>query len=54
VKKDWWLAPTKLTTDAGGQFSFSGFLGDYEVSLGNQKTVFSIKDKGDARVTIDF
>jgi GH35 family endo-1,4-beta-xylanase len=54
VKKDWWLAPISLATDANGQFSFSGFLGDYEVSLGNQKTIFSLKEKGEARVSIEF
>ena len=54
IKKDWWLAPTRLVTDAGGQFVFSGFLGEYEVSLGNQKTTFSLMEKGAARVSIDF
>jgi endo-1,4-beta-xylanase len=53
IKKDWWLAPTRLVTDARGQFSFSGFLGEYEVSLGNQKTIFSLMEKGAARVSID-
>jgi hypothetical protein len=54
IKKDWWLAPTRLATDASGQFYFSGFLGEYEVSLGNQKTIFSLTEKGAARVSIDF
>jgi len=54
IKKDWWLAPTRLVTDASGQFSFSGFLGDYQVSLGNEKTILSLKEKGEARVSIDF
>jgi hypothetical protein len=53
IKKDWWLAPTRLVADARGQFSFSGFLGEYEVSLGNQKTIFSLMEKGAARVSID-
>jgi GH35 family endo-1,4-beta-xylanase len=54
VKGDWWLAPTKMTTDASGQFSFSGFLGEYEVSLGTRKTIFSLKEKGEARVSVNF
>ena len=53
VKGDWWLAPTRLTTDASGQFSFSGFLGEYEVALGNEKIIFSLDEKGEARVSID-
>jgi hypothetical protein len=54
IKGDWWLAPTRLVTDASGQFTFSGFLGDYEVSLGNRKTIFSLKEKGAANVSIDW
>jgi endo-1,4-beta-xylanase len=53
VKGDWWLAPTRLTTDASGQFSFSGFLGDYEFTLGNQKIIFSLKEKGEVHVSIN-
>ena len=52
IKGEWWLAPTKMTTDANGQFSFTGFLGEYELSLGNQKTLFSLKDKGEAWVSV--
>jgi len=33
---------------------FQAFWATTKVSLGNQKTIFSIKDKGEARVTIDF
>jgi endo-1,4-beta-xylanase len=52
VKGEWWLAPTKMTTDANGQLSFAGFLGEYELSLGQQKVVFSLKDKGEARLSV--
>jgi hypothetical protein len=31
VKGEWWLEPTPMVTDAQGELSFSGFLGDYEV-----------------------
>ena len=54
IKGDWWLAPTKLMTDANGQFSFTGFLGEYEVSLGTRKTIFSLKEKGEARIPVYF
>jgi len=54
VKGEWWLAPTKMTTDAKGRFSITGFLGDYEVSLESQKSLFSLKEKGEARLSIDF
>ncbi len=53
VKGDWWLAPTKMTTDASGQLSFTGFLGEYEVAIGSQKMAFSIADKGKAEVAVN-
>jgi endo-1,4-beta-xylanase len=52
VKGEWWLAATKMATDANGQLSFAGFLGEYDLSLGRQKTTFSLKDKGEARVSV--
>ena len=52
VKGEWWLAPTRLTTDVNGQFVFKGFLGEYELSLGRQKTVFSLKEKGAFSVSV--
>jgi len=32
VKGDWWIAPTRLTTDEAGRFDITGFKGDYEIS----------------------
>ncbi len=37
VKGEWWLAPTRLVTDADGRFAFKGFLGEYELSLGARR-----------------
>jgi endo-1,4-beta-xylanase len=54
VKGEWWLKPTKMLTNASGQFSFSGFLGEYEVSLESRKKAFSLKDKRDTRISIEF
>jgi endo-1,4-beta-xylanase len=54
VKGDWWLAPAKMTTDANGKFAFTGFLGDYQVSLGSRKKTLSLNEKGDARLSINF
>jgi endo-1,4-beta-xylanase len=53
VNGEWWLAPTKMTTDANGQFNFSGFLGEYEVTLGSKKATFTIREKGQARIAIE-
>jgi endo-1,4-beta-xylanase len=53
VKGEWWLPPTSMTTDAVGQFMFDGFLGEYELSLGNQKAAFSLDVKGKAEIFVD-
>ena len=45
VKGGWWLPPTKMTTDANGRFSFTGFLGEYEVPAGVSKNRFFLKGK---------
>jgi GH35 family endo-1,4-beta-xylanase len=52
IKGEWWLSPTKMTTDANGQFALKGFLGEYELSLGDQKISFSLKEKGESSVSI--
>jgi GH35 family endo-1,4-beta-xylanase len=53
IKGEWWLAPTKMTTDANGQLSFTGFLGEYEVALDKQRVAFDVKNKGEARITLE-
>ena len=52
IKGEWWLPPTKLTTNADGQFIFDGYLGEYELSLGSQKFAFSVKEKGKSSISI--
>ncbi len=53
IKGEWWLAPTKMTTDANGQISFTGFLGEYEVSLDQQRVTFAVQDKGETHIAVD-
>ena len=53
IKGEWWLAPTKMTTDANGQISFTGFLGEYEVLLDRQRIAFTVKDKGEAHIAVN-
>ena len=54
IKGEWWLAPTKMTTDANGQFSLTGFLGEYELSLGNRRATFSLTEKVQSLVSVSF
>lgn len=42
IKGEWWLHPTKFITDERGDVQFSGFPGEYEVTVGQKKINFSI------------
>jgi endo-1,4-beta-xylanase len=52
IKGEWWLSPTRVTTDSNGKFIFTGFLGEYELSMGRQKYTFSVQEKGEAAISI--
>ncbi|HEX7490682.1 MAG TPA: endo-1,4-beta-xylanase [Candidatus Limnocylindrales bacterium] len=52
VKGEWWLAPTKMATDAQGRLRFNGFLGDYEVTVGDRKAGFALAAAGEAAVEV--
>ncbi len=52
VKGEWWLKPTRMTTNAEGQVSFNGFLGDYEVMIDGKKAAFMLEQKGSQAVTV--
>jgi endo-1,4-beta-xylanase len=52
VKGEWWLSPTKLMTDERGQFTITGFLGDYELALGNDKTTFLLPNAGETAISV--
>jgi hypothetical protein len=53
IKGEWWLSPTRFTTDANGQLMFTGFLGDYELSIGNQTLGFQVGKKGEVWVPLN-
>jgi endo-1,4-beta-xylanase len=52
IKGEWWLSPTRMITDADGKFIFKGFLGEYELSLGHQKSTFLVPEKGEVSISI--
>ena len=45
IKGEWWIAPTKLFTDATGQLQFEGFLGDYELMFDGIRKPFSLSNE---------
>ena len=53
VKGEWWYPSTRLTTGANGQFTFNGFLGEYELSVGDRKVIFPLKEKGETSIFLD-
>ena len=52
VKGEWWMSPTRVTTDGNGQFSLEGFRGEYQVSMGPQKSTFSLDEKSESVIPI--
>ena len=52
IKGDWWLPPTPMTTDADGRLRVSGWLGDYEITIGDRGVGFSIDRAGAASVVV--
>jgi len=52
IKGEWWLSPTNFVTDTQGQFAINGFLGDYEMQIGNQKQGFSLREKDQISVLV--
>jgi len=46
IKGDWWISPTKLTTDNNGEVQFPGFFGEYALTCeGAQKSFVVTKEK---------
>lgn len=52
VKGEWWLSPTKMTTNADGKFTVTGFPGEYELTVDGKKTAFSLTGSGNVSVSI--
>jgi endo-1,4-beta-xylanase len=53
IKGEWWLAPQKMITNGVGQLTFTGFLGDYELTLENQKLSFRLQEKGQLSLSFE-
>jgi hypothetical protein len=42
-----------MTTNERGQFTFTGFLGDYALTLGDDKATFSLAGPGEATISVN-
>jgi GH35 family endo-1,4-beta-xylanase len=54
IKGEWWLSPTRMTTDSDGQISFAGTLGQYELSWADQRQLFALNSAESTQVAIKF
>ncbi|MFP4662398.1 MAG: endo-1,4-beta-xylanase [Halanaerobiales bacterium] len=52
VKDEWWIESTTLKTDDKGQIEFTGFLGEYEISYGDNNASLSLSDKDEKTISI--
>lgn len=52
VKGEWWMAPTRLTTDGEGKVRFSGYLGEYELAWEGKRRPFVLDQKGTSKVEV--
>lgn len=51
LKEEWWLKPTKMTTDSNGQLKITGFLGQYTVRYNDNTATFDLGKAGPAEVS---
>lgn len=52
VKGEWWLAPTRLTTDSNGNVRFTGFPGEYELILEKESRPLVLSEAGALKTEI--
>jgi len=50
IKGEWWLPPTKMTTDGEGKVKVTGFLGEYEVTCQGATATFNLETSGTVAV----
>ena len=53
VKGEWWLKPTRMVTDEHGSLSFSGFAGEYELSVDDQKISFLLEKNEETSIPLE-
>ena len=52
VKGEWWLAPTRFSTDGDGKVHFMGFLGEYELIHEGKRHPFTLDAAGTHTIEI--
>lgn len=52
TRGEWWISPTKLSTDSEGKLQFTGFFGDYELTYDDKRTSFSLTKKNASAIDV--
>jgi len=53
IKGEWWIPPTKLTTDENGKIQYSGFYGEYKIVYGSKTGAFKIAKETPLATTVN-
>lgn len=54
IKRDWWLPPTKMSTDENGRLNVEGFLGEYSVAAKGNAATFRLTQPGECAFNAEF
>ena len=54
IKRDWWIAPTRIATDSAGTLRFNGFLGEYVASCEGRTIHFEVGQSPEATFQLTF
>jgi endo-1,4-beta-xylanase len=42
IRGEWWISPTRFSTDSDGKLQFTGFFGNYALAHDGKRTTFSV------------
>jgi hypothetical protein len=52
IKGEWWVAPTRLSTNGDGSFEFDGYPGEYEVTCGKHRWTIQLEEGESQKVEL--
>jgi hypothetical protein len=52
IKEEWWIPPTRLSTDQEGKISFDAFLGEYRLSHDSGQETFEVSRENASDIRI--
>jgi endo-1,4-beta-xylanase len=52
IKGEWWVPPTRLTTDQEGKIRFNAFLGEYRLSHGIEQKTFEVSRENASEIRV--